>query len=223
MKISEKGLELIKTFEGCKLTAYKDTSGVLTIGYGHTKGVKSSDKITQTKADEFLNEDVANSEKSVNNLLKRYKFNQNEFDALVSFTFNCGSGNLLKLVKNGKRNKGQIADAILLYNKSGGQVLSGLNKRRKAERQLFCEPFTSAQLPKKENPYTMPKVNLKKGSKGNGVKWLQWELNESECNLDIDGIFGSKTENAVKSFQFKHGLNVDGIVGKITRTKLLEV
>lgn len=172
MKISEKGLNLIKSFEGCKLTAYKDPYGVLTIGYGHTKGVKSTDKITQTKADEFLKEDVATSEKAVNNLSKWYKFNQNEFDALVSFTFNCGSGNLLKLVKNGKRNKGQIADAILLYNKSGGQVLSGLNKRRKAERQLFCTATTTAtvtptQTPKKKTTEEIAREVIK-GLWGNG-------------------------------------------------------
>lgn len=165
MKISEKGLNLIKSFEGCKLTAYKDSSGVWTIGYGHTKGVKSGDKITQTKADEFLKEDVANSEKAVNNLLKRYKFNQNEFDALVSFTYNCGSGNLLKLVKNGKRNKGQIADAILLYNKSGGQVLSGLNKRRKAERQMFCTATTQTQTKKTTEEIAREVI---KGLWGNG-------------------------------------------------------
>ncbi len=172
MKISSNGLELIKSFEGCRLTAYKDPSGVLTIGYGHTRGVKSSDKITQTKADEFLKEDVATSENAVNKLSKWYKFNQNEFDALVSFTYNCGSGNLLKLVKNGKRNKGQIADAILLYNKSGGQVLSGLNKRRKAERKLFCTAPTTAtvtttQTPKKKTTEEIAREVIK-GLWGNG-------------------------------------------------------
>lgn len=169
MNISTKGLKLIKSFEGCKLNAYKDPSGVLTIGYGHTRGVKSGDKITQTKADEFLKEDVASSEKAVNKLSKWYKFNQNEFDALVSFTFNCGSGNLLKLVKNGKRNKGQIADAILLYNKSGGQVLSGLNKRRKAERQLFCTASTTAS-PTQTTKKTTEEIarEVIKGLWGNG-------------------------------------------------------
>ena len=223
MKTSDRGLNLIKSFEGCKLTAYKDAVGVLTIGYGHTSGVKAGDKITQAKADEYLKSDVVTSENAVNKMLTKYKLNQNEFDALVSFTFNLGSKNLLKLTNNYRRNKGEIADAILLYNKAGGNVLKGLIKRRQAERDLFCSSPTTAPKVEKENPYTIPKVTLKKGSKGVGVKWLQWELNESGYNLTIDGVFGDKTLDAVKSFQHKHGLVIDGLVGKNTRAKLLEV
>ena len=138
MKISEKGIELIKQFEGCKLTAYKDAVGVLTIGYGHTGDVKANQKITQKKADELLKEDLHRFEIHVSEYRKKYKFTQNEFDALVSFAFNIG--NINQLTKYGKRNKGQIADAILLYNKAGGKVLSGLVKRRKAEYDLFIAP-----------------------------------------------------------------------------------
>ena len=135
MKISDKGLELIKSFEGCKLTAYRDAVGVWTIGFGHTRGVKEGDKITKKKAEAFLLEDVAIYEKHVNSYLTRYKFTQNEFDALVSFAFNIGS--IHQLTKNGKRNKGQIADKMLLYTKAGGKQLSGLVKRRRAEHNLF--------------------------------------------------------------------------------------
>lgn len=135
MKISEKGLELIKTFEGCKLTAYRDPVGVLTIGYGHTKGVKEGDKITKKKAEDFLREDLFNAERHVNGYLKKYRFKQNEYDALVSFAFNIGS--ITQLTKNGKRSKGEIADKMLLYVKAGGKTLHGLVKRRKAERDLF--------------------------------------------------------------------------------------
>lgn len=139
MKINEKGLELIKSFEGCKLTAYKCPAGVLTIGYGHTGAdVKEGQKITQKKADALLVKDVERFEKMVNAYKKKYKWTQNEFNALVSFAFNIG--NIDQLTKYGKRNKGQIADAILLYNKAGGKVLSGLVKRRKAEHDLFCTP-----------------------------------------------------------------------------------
>lgn len=139
MKINEKGLELIKSFEGCKLTAYKCPAGVLTIGYGHTGAdVKEGQKITQKKADALLVKDVDRFEKMVNAYKKKYKWTQNEFNALVSFAFNIG--NIDQLTKWGKRNKGQIADAILLYNKAGGRVLSGLVKRRKAEHDLFCTP-----------------------------------------------------------------------------------
>lgn len=139
MKINEKGLDLIKSFEGCKLTAYKCPAGVLTIGYGHTGAdVKEGQKITQKKADALLLKDVERFEKMVNAYKKKYKWTQNEFNALVSFAFNIG--NIDQLTKWGKRNKGQIADAILLYNKAGGKVLSGLVKRRKAEHDLFCTP-----------------------------------------------------------------------------------
>lgn len=139
MKINEKGLDLIKSFEGCKLTAYKCPAGVLTIGYGHTGAdVKEGQKITQKKADALLIKDVERFEKMVNAYKKKYKWTQNEFNALVSFAFNIG--NIDQLTKYGKRNKGQIADAILLYNKAGGKVLSGLVKRRKAEHDLFCTP-----------------------------------------------------------------------------------
>ena len=135
MKISDNGLELIKKFEGCKLTAYRDPAGILTIGYGHTKGVKEDQKITKKKADELLREDVAFAESHVNGYLRKYKFTQNEFDALVSFAYNIGSIN--QLTKNGKRNKGVIADKMLLYTKAGGKQLSGLVKRRRAEHDLF--------------------------------------------------------------------------------------
>lgn len=136
MKISEKGLDLIKKFEGCKLTAYRCPAGVLTIGYGHTGAdVKEGQKITQKKANELLKADVEKFEKHVNSYKKYYRFTQNEFDALVSFAFNIG--NINQLTKYGKRNKGIIADKILQYTKAGGKTLSGLVKRRRAEHDMF--------------------------------------------------------------------------------------
>jgi len=138
MKISELGLNLIKQFEGCRLTAYKDSVGVLTIGYGHTKGVKAGQKITQAEADEYLKQDVVTAERAVNKY--KYNYNQNQFDALVSFTFNCGSGNLKKITDNGNRTLAQISARILNYNKAGGKVLAGLTRRRAAEKALFDTP-----------------------------------------------------------------------------------
>ena len=142
MKTSRRGVEMIKKFEGCRLEAYKDAVGVLTIGYGHTgSDVKPDLKITEETATKLLKKDLQESETLVNLLiLNGYKLNQNEYDALVSFTFNLGGGNLQKLTKHGKRNKGAIADAIPLYNKAGGKVLSGLVKRRKMEKELFLTP-----------------------------------------------------------------------------------
>ena len=128
MKTSQNGINLIKRFEGCKLTAYKCPAGVWTIAYGHTAGVYSGMKITQQQADEFLKQDLVVYENHVNNLNR--PFNQNEFDALVSFCYNA-----------------QIADALLLYNKGGGKVLQGLVNRRKAERELFLKPVDPNALP----------------------------------------------------------------------------
>lgn len=135
MQISENGINLIKQFEGCRLTAYKCPAGVWTIGYGHTSGVKKGQVITQTQADNYLFQDLKIYENHVNNL--GMSLNQNQFDALVSFCYNCGPGNLKKLVRN--RTLTQIADALLLYNKGGGVVLRGLQRRRNAERQLFLK------------------------------------------------------------------------------------
>lgn len=139
MKTSERGINLIKEFEGLRLTAYKCSAGVYTIGYGHTKGVKRGQKITEEQATAYLKTDVQASEKSVERWDSRYHWTQSEFDALVSFTFNCGAGNLKSLLKNGARNKAQIAATLPLYNKAGGKVLTGLVRRRTAEQKLFLE------------------------------------------------------------------------------------
>lgn len=138
MNISEVGLNLIKQFEGCHLTAYKDPIGIPTIGYGHTKSVKLGQKITQAQADNYLRQDVAASEKAVNAL--KYSLNQNQFDALVSFTFNCGAANLKKLTDNNKRTLAQISARIPNYNRADGKVLPGLTRRRAAEKALFDKP-----------------------------------------------------------------------------------
>lgn len=136
MKISQVGIDLIKSFEGCVLTAYLCPSNVWTIGYGHTTGVYQGQVITKVQAEQLLKEDIVKYENYVNNT--GLSLNQNQFDALVSFTYNCGSGNLKKLIAN--RSLSEIAEAILLYNKSRGTVLKGLVRRREAERKLFLTP-----------------------------------------------------------------------------------
>ena len=136
MKVSQSGIDLIKKFEGCRLTAYKadPSEKYYTIGYGHyAPDIKKDMKITKLQAEGYLKTDLAKFEKCVNNLGK--KWTQNEFDALVSFCYNCGEGNLRKLIAN--RDNLQIADAFLYYNKCNGKILNGLTKRRKAERELF--------------------------------------------------------------------------------------
>ncbi|MET3831044.1 GH24 family phage-related lysozyme (muramidase) [Paenibacillus sp. DS2363] len=143
-KISKVGIDLIKSFEGCKLTAYKpvSTEQYWTIGWGHFgPDVKQGQKITQAQADAMLVADLAKYEAYVNNpsyVPVTDKLNQNQFDALTSFCYNCGAGNLKQLC-NG-RTLAQIAASITKYNKAGGNVLNGLVRRRQAELELFNKP-----------------------------------------------------------------------------------
>jgi lysozyme len=137
---SKNGLALTKQFEGCKLTAYQDSVGVWTIGYGHTGTFADPGKtITQAFADQLLLADIAKFEAGVLKLV-RAAINQNQFDALVDFSFNLGLGNLGSSTLLKKLNAGDIkgaAEEFLRWDKAGGKVLAGLTRRRKAERELF--------------------------------------------------------------------------------------
>ena len=138
MKTSEKGIELIISFEGFSKRACKcvPTEKYYTIGYGHYgKDVASDDTITKKAAIELLKKDLASFEKKVDKYNNVYHFSQNEFDALVSFCYNVG--NVDKLTVNGRRTKSEISDAMLRYTHSGGKELRGLVRRRTMERELF--------------------------------------------------------------------------------------
>lgn len=140
MKISNNCIELVKEFEGCVLTAYKCPAGVWTIGYGHTEGVHSGQVTTKKQAEDTLKSDLTKFEDKVRKYSK-YNWNQNEFDALVSFAFNIGS--IDQLTAKGTRTKAQISEKILAYNKASGKVLPGLTRRRKAEKALFDKKITT--------------------------------------------------------------------------------
>lgn len=212
-KIGQAGLALIKQYEGCRLAAYRCAAGVWTIGYGHTAGVHSGMTITQAQADAYLQQDIAKFEGYVNNpayVPITEQLNQNQFDALTSFAFNLGAGNLRKLCKG--RTAAQIARAMPSYNKAAGKVLAGLTRRRKAEQALFnkavsCTGTTTTSTNTED--YNMK--TIKKGSKGNAVK--VWQI---IIGAAADGIFGSGTESATKTWQSNHGLAADGIVGKMS-------
>lgn len=208
MKTSDNGLNLIKRFEGCNLTAYKDSVGIPTIGYGHTKGVKMGMKITQAQADAYLKEDVVSAEKAVNKY--SYPYTQDMFDALTSFTFNCGANNLAKLTNNGTRTLAQISARIPAYNKAGGKELRGLVNRRAAEKALFDTYLAEAVKPMvEEEVYNMKEI--KRGSKGKIVKVWQAVL-----GAEIDGSFGPETDKKTKALQKKLGLTQTGVVDKAT-------
>lgn len=139
MQISDAGLELIKRFEGVRLSAYDDGVGVWTIGVGHTKGVKPGDVSTAEKVDQWLREDAQEAEQAVNRLV-RAPLSQAQFDALVSFVFNLGAGALERstlLKRLNGRDYDAAANEFLRWNIAGGRVLAGLTKRRIAERMLF--------------------------------------------------------------------------------------
>ena len=143
MKISEAGLSLIKSFEGCVLTAYLDAVGIWTVGYGHTgPSVHRGLTITQKLAEDILAQDVRRFELGVLNNVK-VNLNQNEFDALVSFLFNVGvnalkNSTLLRLLNDGA-DRSIVAAEFLRWNKGGDKVLEGLTRRRQAEKALFLQ------------------------------------------------------------------------------------
>jgi len=134
MKTSDAGIKFIQSFESCELTAYNPTGKekMCTIGWGHY-GVQPGTTITQEEADALFKKDLAKFEKAVNDL--GLVLNQNQFDALVSFAYNTGPGNLRKLCRG--RSLQQIAEKMTEYNKAGGKVLKGLTRRRNAEKDLF--------------------------------------------------------------------------------------
>ena len=144
LNVSKNGLEMIKSFEGLRLKAYKcvPTEKYYTIGYGHYGAdVKKDMSITESQAEALLKQDLAKAIKNVNAYNGKYNFNQNEFDSLVSFAFNVGSINQLTAL--GTRNKKTIANKILQYTKSGGKVIKGLVTRRQKEYKLFTTPVST--------------------------------------------------------------------------------
>lgn len=169
MITSNEGRRLIKNYEGLRLKAYKPVAAekYWTIGYGHYGAdVSQNMVITEAQAENYLTQDLKKFENAVNKLGRT--FNQNQFDALVSFTYNCGAGSLNTLCRN--RNNAQIAEALLLYCKDvTGKVLPGLQKRRKQERELFLKPVSqnTQVINEKKLPYkvkTKQDLNIRKGA-----------------------------------------------------------
>lgn len=195
-KISQAGLQLIKNFEGCRLTAYKPVpwEKYWTIGWGHYGAdVKQGQTITQAQADKMLIEDMGRYESFVNNpayVPLTAQLNQNQFDALVSFCYNCGQGSLKTLCQKG-RTLAQIAAKIPEYNKAGGNVLNGLVRRRKAEQDLFNKAVTKVSEPTKE--YTLSVANATYA-----IEYLQkaWEQSATQEEKDRIGRIADNLREA---------------------------
>ena len=139
MNYSPRGIALTKQFEGLRLASYRDSTGVLTIGYGHTGDVRPGQAISQNEADRLLVLDTGLAAGCVNRLVT-VSLTQNQFDALVDFTFNLGchrllGSTLLKLVNEQQFNLAALE--FLKWDWAGGQVVEGLRIRRTAEMELF--------------------------------------------------------------------------------------
>ena len=139
MKISEDGLELIKKFEGCETTAYQDSVGVWTIGFGHTKGVEEGQTCSVEDAESMLADEMDEYEGYINNMVK-VDLQQHEFDALVAWVYNLGPTNLgestmLKVLNGGQFDR--VPDEMNRWTRAGGEILEGLVRRRQAESLMF--------------------------------------------------------------------------------------
>ncbi|OPA76728.1 hypothetical protein BVG16_16285 [Paenibacillus selenitireducens] len=196
-KILEAGIKLIKNFEGCRLKAYKPvpTETFWTIGWGHYgPDVTAGMTVTQARADAMFVDDLKKYEAYVNNpsyVPVTVQLNQNQFDALVSFCYNCGPGNLQTLCKD--RTIAQIADSITKYDKAGGKVLTGLVRRREAELELFNKKeASSASVSDKVNV----DVNGKKTLDGimiNGLAYVPVRVIAESLGARVDWDGKSKT------------------------------
>ena len=139
MKISEDGLELIKKFEGCETSAYQDSVGVWTIGFGHTKGVEEGQTCSMEDAETMLADEMDEYEGYINDMV-RVDLQQHEFDSLVAWVYNLGPTNLrestmLKVLNGGQFDR--VPEEMNRWNRAGGEVLEGLVRRRQAESLMF--------------------------------------------------------------------------------------
>ena len=206
MRVSNKCIEMVKDFEGLYLETYKDAVNVNTIGYGITNAdkdiigttIKKGMKIDKATANQWL-EDCLNYKylPKVMKYQKRYGFNTSQIDALVSFAYNIGS--IDSLTDNGRRSIREIEAKIPEYNKAGGKTLKGLVRRRLAELHMFNSSIKSFD----EGWPALPKRGyFQKGDKGKQVEQLQKLLSWLDLyEGKIDGLYGEKTEEAVRKLQ----------------------
>ncbi|MDQ0314867.1 glycoside hydrolase family protein [Amorphus orientalis] len=237
MKTSDRGVAFIAAHEGVVLKAYPDpaTGGEpWTIGVGHTSragppSVRPGMTITRGEAFEILEADLAVFERAVSSAVT-VPLRQHEFDALVSFTFNLGAGNLRKSTLLRKLNAGDKAGAageFHKWNRAAGRVMRGLTRRRAEEAALFRHGDYAGAVPMEDEAEAHPDrfvpSLLVRGSTGEAVREVQRTLKGLGYDIGpagADGIYGADTGAAVRAFQGDHGLTVDGKMGTATRTAL---
>lgn len=241
MKMSARGLVFLMREEGVVLVGYKDVTGTVTVGVGHTAAAGAptpvvGKKITLREAMAILARDVAKFEKRVEAAVK-VPLSQHQFDALVSFDFNTGrihDATLTRLV-NQRASSGAIADAFAAYNKSGGRVLEALVKRRAAESRMFNTGSYGSTVvpvwekyPGKSKPVegstllsTDPLAAAMSGAYDETTFKLQGDLIGLGYALGgHDGRYGTLTKGAIGAFRSDRGLAGDG---RIDHTLLTEV
>jgi lysozyme len=143
MRTSQRGIDLIKEFEGFCPIVYRCPGGVYTIGYGHTRGVELGDICTKEEAEQYLKEDLRDAEEMVEHLVK-VPLKQHQFDALVSLIYNIGAGNfysstIREVINSQSKDIEEYRKAWMMWVKSKKKVLKGLIRRRTAEFELFCD------------------------------------------------------------------------------------
>ena len=223
-QINQTGLEIVKSFEGLFLEAYQDVVGVWTIGWGATEGIHPGMKINVAQAEELLKKELAKFEAAVADFVK-VKINDDQFSALVCFSYNVGANSLLKstllqLLNQGKYQ--EAAEQFLRWDKAGPKSYLGLSRRRRAERALFLsQPWEWSRTwePDKEIKLALASAGQPL-VQGEEVRRIQQALVKAGFNVEVDGVFGSGTDKAVKQFQQKSGLTADGVVGPQTLAKL---
>lgn len=213
MQTSSMMRSLIGEWEGCRLEPYADAVGVPTIGFGHTGDDVSlaMDPISQEQADALLEADLAKFESAVGELCP--ECSQQQFDALVSFSYNLGEGALSGSTLRRLHNEGDYTAAageFIKWNHAGGQVLAGLTRRRTGEANVYA---TGTYADIGSAPAAQPTLAL--GASGDAVSTLQEKL-----GIAADGQFGPHTLATVKQFQTNNNLAPDGIVGAMTWAKL---
>lgn len=227
MKTNEAGLKLIKSLEGCRLTAYKlkgETN--YTIGYGHSdKTIKAGQTISQAEADNLLVSDLKKFEDYViKYAVKKFpNMNENQFSALVSYCYNRGPRGLKQLVDNSE-NETNLGWNILVYWGSNKNYESALKERRKKEQKLYYSNYVNVPVVNTKNPLNLkvPNPVLRRGSRGMEVEHLQrfLHVNNAFCISTIDGKFGPNTYQDVYNFQKANpGCGTpDGVYGPKTYT-----
>lgn len=212
MKINTMGLQLIMSLEGCRLVAYKlKGEKNYTIGYGHSDAsIKNGQHITQDKADVLLKEDLKKFENYVEKNTK-FELNENQFSALVSYTYNRGYKGFRQLMDN-TTNVSDLSDNIVKFWGSNANYKDALIKRRKKERDLFNTPVNVSR-----ETCIIPNRIMHRGDMGVEVDQLQTCLSKFGYPFHVRGVYDDETFRAVCDFQAKHKCKIDGVYGKETR------